>query len=105
MDHNKLWKILKEMRIPRPSYLPPEKLYVGQEVTELDMGQQTISKLGKKCVKALYCYIAYLAYMQSTSCKMLGWMNHRLESRLPVQVDLGSNNLRYADDTTLKAES
>ena len=62
--------------------------------------------MGKEYVKAVYCHPAYLAYMQSTSCKMLGWMNHRLESRLPVQVDLGSNNLRYADDTTLNmAES
>ena len=67
MDHNKLWKILKEMRIPRPSYLPPEKLYVGQEVTELDMGQQTGSKLDKEYVYAVYCHPAYLTYMQSTS--------------------------------------
>ena len=80
-------------------------LYAGQEQQfELDMKQQTGSKLGKEYVKAVYCHPAYLACMQSTSCKMLGWMNHRLESRLPVQVDLGSNNLRYADDTTLMAE-
>ena len=72
---------------------------------EANMEQLTSSKLGKECVKTVNCLPAYLAYMQSTSCKMLGWMNHRLESRLPVQVDLGSNNLRYADDTTLMAES
>ena len=66
------------------------------------MEQQTGSKLGKEYIKALYCHPAYLTYMQSTSCKMLGWMKHKLESRL-----LGENinSLRYAGDTTLMAES
>ena len=50
---------------------------------ELDMEQQTGSKLGKKNVKAVYCHPAYLTYMQRTSYKMLGWMKHKLESRLP----------------------
>ena len=63
------------------------------------MEQQTGSKLGEEYVKAVYCHPAYLTYMQSTSCEMLGWMKHKLESRL-----LG-DNLRYADDTTLRAES
>ena len=49
---------------------------------ETDMEQQTGSKLGKEHVKALYCHPAYLTYMQSTSCEMLGWMKHKLESRL-----------------------
>ena len=80
-------------------------MQVKKQQVELDMEQQIDSRLGQEYVKAVYCHPAYLACMQSTSCKMLGWMNHRLESRLPVQVDLGSNNLRYADDTTLKAES
>ena len=43
----------------------------------------------------------YLTYMQSTSCAMPGWMKHKLESRLLGEI----NNLRYVDDTTLKAES
>ena len=60
------------------------------------MEQQTGSKLGKEYVKAVYCHPAYLTYMQSTSCEMLGWMKHKLKSRL-----LG-DNLRYADDTTFK---
>ena len=47
------------------------------------MEQRTGSKLGKEYVKAVYCHPAYLAYIQSTSCKMLGWMKHKLESRLP----------------------
>ena len=49
---------------------------------ELDMEQQTGSKLGKKNVKAVYCHPAYLTYMQRTSYKMLGWMKHKLESGL-----------------------
>ena len=50
-------------------------------------------------VKAVYCHPAYLTYMQSTSWETLGWMKHKLESRLPGE------NLRYTDDTTLMAES
>ena len=75
-------------------------LYVHQEVTEPDMEQWTGSKLGKKFIKAVYCHPAYLTYMQNISCEMPGWMNHKLESRSP-----NINNLRYADDTTLMAES
>ena len=54
-------------------------LYAGQEATELDMEQQTGSKLGKEYLKAVYCHPAYL---QNTSGEMLGWMKHKLESRL-----------------------
>ena len=57
-------------------------LYAGQEVTELDMEQRTSSKLGKEYIKVVYCYPAYLISMQSTLCKMPGWMEHKLESRL-----------------------
>ena len=46
------------------------------------------SKLGKEYVKAVYCHLAYLAYMQSTSSKILGWMNHQLESKLPGEVSV-----------------
>ena len=49
---------------------------------ELDMEQQTGSKLGKDYVKALYCHPAYLTYMQNTSCEMPGWMSYKLELRL-----------------------
>ena len=66
------------------------------------MEQQTGSKQEKEYVKAVYCYPAYLTYMQSTSCKMLGWMKHKLASRLPGE---NINHLRYADDTTLMEES
>ena len=78
-------------------------MLVKKQQLELDMEQQTGSKLGKEYVKAVYCHPAYLTYMQSTSCKMLGWMNHKLESRL--QAGRNINNLRYADDTTHMAES
>ena len=66
------------------------------------MEQRTGSKLRKEYVKAVYCHPAYLTYMQSTTCKMLGWMKHKLESRLPREIP---NNLTYADDTILIAES
>ena len=64
---------------------------------EPGMEQWTGSKLGKECVKAVYCQPAYLTYMKSTLCKMLDWMKHKLESRLP--------DLRHADNTMLVAES
>ena len=58
---------------------------------ELNMEQQTSSKLGKKYIKAVYCHPAYLTYMQSTSCEMLGWMQHKLESRLPGEISTTSD--------------
>ena len=53
---------------------------------ELDMEQQTGSKLGKDYVKAVYCHPAYLTFMLSTSCEMLGWMKYKLKSRLPGEI-------------------
>ena len=55
------------------------------------MAQQTGSKLGKEYVKAVYCQPAYLTYMQSTSCEMLGWMKHKLESRLPGEISMATD--------------
>ena len=65
-------------------------MQIKKQSLELDMEQQIGSKLGK----AVYCHPAYLIYMQSTSCKMLDWMKHKLESRLLGEID-----------TTLMAES
>ena len=65
------------------------------------MEQQTGSKSGKEYVKAIYCHPAYLTYMQNTSCEIPGWMKHKLESRLPGNI----NNLRHADNTSLEAKS
>ena len=68
VDHNKLWKILKEMGIPDHLICLLRNLYAGQEaMLEPVMEQQTGSKLGKEDVKAVYCHPAYLTYMQSTS--------------------------------------
>ena len=65
------------------------------------MEQQIVSKSGKEYVKGVYCHPAYLTYMQSTSCKMLGWMKHSW-----IKISWRNiNNHRYADDTTLMAES
>ena len=55
-------------------------MQVKKQQLELDVEQQTGSKLEKEYVKTAYCYSAYLTYMQSTSCKMPGWMKHKLES-------------------------
>ena len=61
----------------------------------------TGSKLGKEYVKAVYCYPAHLTYMQSTACKMLGWMKHKLKSKIARR---NINNFRYSDSTTLMVE-
>ena len=67
------------------------------------MKQVTDSKLRKEYDMAAYCYPAYLTYMQSTSCEMLGWMN---EAQAGIKIARRNiNNLKYADDTTLKVES
>ena len=81
VDHNKLWKVLKKMRIPEHLTCLLRNLYAGQEETEHDMEQWTGCKLGKEYIKAVYCHLAYLTYVQSTSREMLDWMKHKLESR------------------------
>ena len=58
---------------------------------EPDMEQKTGSKLGKEYVKAVCCHPAYLTHMQSTSCEMLGWRKHKLESRLPGEISIMSD--------------
>ena len=62
------------------------RMQVKKQQLELDMEQQTGSKLGKEDAKVVYCHPAYLTYMQSTSCAMSGWMKHTLESRLPEEI-------------------
>ena len=57
-------------------------MQIKKQQLELDMEQQTVSKLGKEYIKAVYCHPAYLAYMQNTSYEMPGWINKKLESRL-----------------------
>ena len=87
VDHNKLWKILKKMRIPdHLTCLLRNLLQVKKQQLELDMEQLTGSRLGKEYVKAVYCHPVYLTYMQRTLCEMPDWMKHKLESRLPGEV-------------------
>ena len=66
-------------------------MQVNKQQLEMDMEQQTGSKLGKGYIEAAYCYSAYLTSMQSTSCEMLGWMKHKLESGLPRQLSTASD--------------
>ena len=80
VDHNKLWKILKEMGLPDtwPAFWETW-MQVRKQQLELDMEQQTGSKLGKEYIKLYIVTLLILTYMQSTSCKMPGWMKHKLE--------------------------
>ena len=66
-------------------------MLVKKQQLELDMEQQTGSKSGKEYVKAVYCHPAYLTYMQSTSWEVLGWMKHKLESRLLGEISITSD--------------
>ena len=90
VDHNKPWKVLKEMGIPDHLTCLLRNLYAGHE-TEPHMEQWTGSKLGKEYIKAVHCHPAYLTYMQSTSCEMPGWKKHKLESRLPGEISITSD--------------
>ena len=92
VDHSKLWKMLKQKGIPDHLTCLLRNLYViKKQQLELDMEKQTGSKSGKEYIKTVYCHPAYLTYMQSTSCKMLGWMKHKLESRLPGEISVTSD--------------
>ena len=66
-------------------------MQVKKQQLELDMEQQTGSKLGKEYVKAVYCHPTYLTSMQNTSCEMPGWMKHKLERRLPGEISITSD--------------
>ena len=68
-----------------------KKKKVKKQQLELDMEQWTGSKLGKEYIKAVYCHPAYLTTMQSTSCEMLDWMKHKLESRLLGEISTASH--------------
>ena len=66
-------------------------MQVKKQQLELNMEQQTGSNSGKEYVKALYCHLANLTYMQSTSCEMPGWMKHKLESRFLGEISITSD--------------
>ena len=79
------------MGIPAHLTCLPRNLFAGQEATVRTGHGTAFSKLGKEYVKAICCHLAYLVYMQSTSCKMMGWMKHKLESRLPGRISILSD--------------
>ena len=66
-------------------------MQVKEQQLELDMEQQTGSKLGKEYVEAVYCHPAYLTYIPSTLCEMLGWVKDKLESRLLGEISITSD--------------
>ena len=66
-------------------------MQVKKQQLEPDMEKWTGSKWGKEYTKAIYCHPAYLTYMQSTSCKMPGWMKHKLESSVPGEISITSD--------------
>ena len=91
VDNNKLWKILhmEYQTILLASWeicMQDKKQHL-----QLDTEQQTVLKLGNEYIKAIYCHPAYLTYTQSTSYKMLGWMTHKLESRLLREISTTSD--------------
>ena len=86
------WKILKEMGIPDHLTCLLRNLYAGQEATvRTGHGTTDWFQIGKEYVEAVYCHPAYLTYMKSTSCEMLGWTKHKLESRLPGEISIISD--------------
>ena len=87
----------------RAPYLPLEKSACRSRSNSYNQTwNKTGSKSGKEYVKAGYCHPAYLTYMPSTSCKMPGWMKHKLESRLVEKISITSD---IQMDTTLMGES
>ena len=97
VDHNKLQRILEEMGTPEHLNCLLENLCAGQEAT-VRTGHSTMdcSKLGKEYVKAVYCHLAYLTFMQSISCEMAGCHD---EAQAGIKISgRNINNLRYADD-------
>jgi len=92
VDHNKLWKILKETGILGHLTCLLRNLYAGQEETvRTRHGTTDWFQIGKGYVKAIYGHRVYLTYMQSISCKMPGWMKHKVESRLLGEISTTSD--------------
>ena len=90
VDHNKLWKILQEMETTWPASWETCMQDKKQKL-QLGMEQQTGTKFRKEYIKAVYCHPAVLTYMQSTSWKMLSWMNHKLELSLLGEISMSSD--------------
>ena len=92
VDHNKLWKILKEMGIPDHLICLLRNLYTGQESTvTAGHGATDWFQLGEGVHQAVHCHSFYLTYMQSTSWETLRRRKHKLESRLPGEISITSD--------------
>ena len=92
MDHKKLWKILKEMGILDHLTCLLRKLYAGQEATvRTGHGTTDWFQIRKGVGQGFILSPCSFNCRQSTSCKMLGWMKHKLESRLPGEISITSN--------------
>ena len=92
VDHNKRWKILKEMGIPDHLTCLLRTLYAGQEAT-VRTGHKTTDwfQIGKRVCQRCILSPFLFTYMQSASCEMPGWMKHKLESRLPGEISIISD--------------
>ena len=91
VDHNKLWKILKEMGIPDHFTCLLRNLYAGQEaIVRIGHGTDCF-KIGKRVRQDGILSCCLFNYMQSTSCKMPGWMKLKMESRLPGEISITSD--------------
>ena len=96
VDHNKLENSSRDGNT-KPPDLPPEKSvcrsgYAGQEATvRTGHGTTDWFQIGKGVHQGVYCHLAYLSYVHSTSCKMPGWMKHKLESRLLGEISITSD--------------
>ena len=89
VDHNKLWKILKEIGIPDHLTCLLRNLNAGQGVTvKTGHGNTDWFQIGKEHIEAVHCHPAYLTCMQSISCNMLGWMKHKLKLKMPGEVSM-----------------
>jgi len=92
VDHNKLWKILKEMRIPDHLTCLLRNLYAGQETTVRDRyGTTDWFQIGKGVRQGCVLSPCLFNDMQSTSCEMLGWMKHKLKSTLAGEISITSD--------------
>ena len=92
VDHNKLWKTLKEMGTPDHLICLQRNLYGGQEArVRILYGTADWFRIEKRVWQGCYCQCIYLTYTQSTSCEIPGWMSYKLESRLPGELSTTSD--------------
>ena len=92
VDHNKLWKMLKEMGILDHLTCLLRNLYAGQEATvRTGHGTTDWFQIGKGVRQGVYCQSVYLTSMKSTSCEMPGWIKHKLELRLQGEISIISD--------------